>query len=215
MRPGRPPALCPAPTHAVTAPSTTSASTSSTTAAPRMILASSLREARMSFRTRAVIPTLVAVIAAPIKTWAAIDASGMNTADVTVPIARVDAVPITATANDEGPTPRRSRTDRSTPTSNRSRSIPTRDKMSRYGSAPRNWSFPRPIMFPRIMPATSSPRTAGWPIRVATCPPSRAAATMIARPRASQPNSSNGPWAPRDSANPPASRRTATPTTTT
>ena len=51
----------------------------------------------MSLRTRAVIPTLVAVMAAPRNTWVAIGVPGMNTAAVPVPIARLDTVPSTAT----------------------------------------------------------------------------------------------------------------------
>src|SRR5205814_3688972 len=95
-------ALSPAPIHPLTAPSTTSASTSSTTAAPRMILASGLRDAPMSFNTRAVMPTLVAVIAAPTKTCATVGAPGINSVAAPAPIARLAAVPIAATSSDDG-----------------------------------------------------------------------------------------------------------------
>jgi hypothetical protein len=47
----------------------TSPSTSSMTAAPRMILASFVRVASRSRNTRAVMPTLVAVRTAPRKAW--------------------------------------------------------------------------------------------------------------------------------------------------
>jgi hypothetical protein len=210
-----PPGLVPAAAgaaHAVTAPSSTSASTSSTMAAPRMILASRAREAFMSRRTRAVMPTLVAASAAPRNTCAAAGAAGRRSFPARKPRARLEAVPRIATTNDEAPTDERSRTERPNPTSNNRRTMPTCARMSRYESEPRKRNVWRPGTLPSTMPAMSSPRTAGWPKRTATCPPAIAAVITRARPSASLPSSSSA-W-PCEIARPTASKATPIATST-
>jgi hypothetical protein len=82
----------------------TSPRTSSMTAAPRMIRASGVLDLPRSCITRAVIPTLVAVRVAPMKTWTYPLASGSSRAPVPQPRAKGTATPMTATREEESPT---------------------------------------------------------------------------------------------------------------
>ena len=113
----------PSVTTRVTTVRMTRPSTSSATAAPSTVRASTDASARRSPNTRAVMPTLVAVSAAPTKT--ASSPENPSARPATAPVAIGTTTPTTATRIEARPTDRRSRRSISSPTSSRSRITPS------------------------------------------------------------------------------------------
>ena len=136
-----------------------SPSTSSTTAAPSTVRASTVASARKSPNTRAVIPILVAVSAAPINNAVFVDSPIANPAPM--PRAIGKTTPIMATSIDARPTLLSSATSVSSPTwINR--------KITPNSASTNNMSLPdtRPSTDgPMMIPAAISPITAGTWIR--------------------------------------------------
>jgi hypothetical protein len=170
MRIAAPAATSPSSARPFTRASTTRPRMSSATAAPMMIFASDVPILPMSARTRAVMPMLVAVRVAPTK---------IETTDAD-PIAAITAnpsangrtIPATATARDCGPTRSSSPRSDSSPISKSRIRTPSSASMWIAGSSGFRRRSTEP---PRITPATSSPRTAGCPMRSASSPSSFAA----------------------------------------
>ena len=133
----------------------------------------------MSLKTRAVMPTLVAVIDAARNTCATGPAPGAASRAKTNPMPIVATVPMTATRAAVAPTSSRSRTVDSRPTSNSSKSTPSCASMSSDGSeaSPRVSAHGK---LPSRMPATSSPRTGGCFAREAPSPESFATTSTMA-----------------------------------
>ncbi len=147
----------------------TSPSTSSATAAPSTVRASTVASARRSLNTRAVMPTLVAASAAPMNSdWLLLWPSALATA---YPPTIGTTTPITATDIDARPT---------APSSPRSISIPTPSSRRITPSSPSTFSVSSPpTRFrtdgPMIAPATISATTAGTLMRSASSAASLAA----------------------------------------
>ena len=144
-----------------------SPNTSSMTAAPKTIwLSVSWRRPR-SESTRAVIPTLVAVSVAPATSdgrW-----SSPNTWHTPYPNANGTTTPTMATAVEAPPTLSSFARSVSSPISKRRMTTPSSD--SRCGTSFLGFTTPKSDV-PSKTPARSSPRTAGWPIRLAPAPSS-------------------------------------------
>ena len=167
--------------------STTSPRMSSRIAAPRMTCPSRLWRDPRSFRTRAVMPTLVAVSVAPTNRCARVGASGTNHRAVPHPRANGVTTPITATNAADGPTRTSARRSASSPTSNSNTSTPISARTCSVGS-PRTKAMPCSpkkggSRFPAPMPTRSSPSTEGCPNRSAASPPTFAPTMRSARPK--------------------------------
>ena len=152
-------------------------STSSATAAPSTMRASVVASARRSPNTRAVMPTLVAVSAAPRKI--AVSVSQPRPTPAPAPATNGTATPMTATSIEARPTRPSSARSISMPTWTSSSSTPSSASMPRL--TPRSPpSSTRPSTDgPMRMPATISPSTAGIPSRSAPSAASLAAAMTI------------------------------------
>ena len=153
--------------------------TSSATAAPRTIRDSIDASALKSPKTRAVIPTLVAVSAAPNSSAVFVDSP--NNSPTPSPAANGTTTPTTATAIDAPPTFRSSTRSVSMPTESRSNSTPiSASTATETPRAPSSWI--RPITDgPTSTPATISPSTAGTRRRSASSATTFAAVTIISR----------------------------------
>ena len=154
-------------------------STSSATAAPRTTLASVVARARRSPNTRAVMPTLVAVSAAPTKI--AVFVSCPNARPTAVPPANGAATPMKATSSEALPTLPSSARSISMPTWRRSSSTPI--SATTAMDTPRassRWIRPS-ADGPTITPARISPSTAGTFSRSAISASTLAAPMMISR----------------------------------
>jgi hypothetical protein len=129
---------------------TSSPSTSSITAAPRMMRAKPERSAPASFRTRAVMPTLVAAGMAPRNACSIHDSSGR----ASFPTPKPRTIGVT--------TPRRATRAAGPPTASISLGVDSRPtwKSRADVSGP-----PRSAAFPIAMPTSSSPRTAATAAR--------------------------------------------------
>src|SRR6267143_2994591 len=157
--------------------------TSSTTAAPRTTCAAGSCSRPRAERTRAVIPTLVAVRVAPMKTAGRV---GIPQSDASPkPSASGHRTPTAATTVDWRPARRSSSRSDSRPISKRRRTTPTSASDMKTGE---RWTSPR-TPGPIRTPARSSPRTAGCPTRSRPSPPSLAASQMTTRPTRSSPES--------------------------
>ena len=143
--------------------------TSSATAAPSTVRASTRVSAPRSLNTRAVMPTLVAASAAP--TNSAVSLDSPNPSATPKPIATGTTTPIVATVIDDFPTDRRSPRLSSRPTSSSSRITPSSPRTSSVMSWPTSDRTDGPMM----MPARISPTTAGMPTRSASSAASFAA----------------------------------------
>lgn len=144
---------------------TTRPSTSSMSAAPRMICPSRLWVTPRSFKTRAVIPTLVADNVAPTKRCARAGPSGISHAAAPQPRSNGTTTPISATSMEDHPTRSNARRSASRPTSNSRIKTPIWAR-NRSGGADRTKAIPvepknNGRRLPRAMPARSSPRTEG------------------------------------------------------
>ncbi len=159
----------------------TSPSTSSTTAAPRTIRDSSAFSVPRSPNTRAVIPTLVAVSAAPMNTAGFVSCPSASATPK--PVANGTTTPITATAVATPPTRRRSIRSISMPTRNSSNSTPTWASTSIDTPRSPVSSTQPSTEGPMMMPPMISPSTAGVPIRSASSPNSTAAPSTTRRSR--------------------------------
>ena len=168
----------PSVTSRTTTVSTTRPMTSSATAAPRTTRASWVASARRSPKTRAVMPTLVAVRAAPTKS-AVLNSSPMIDMAAS-PRTNGATTPIVATCSEVRPTLPSSLRSISRPTSSRRRMTPISPRVLRT-------SLPSPTAFssdgPMMMPAMISPTTAGMPMRSETSAASLAATSTISRLR--------------------------------
>jgi len=155
----------------------TSPRTSSTIAAPRIVLPSTLLTLPISFSTRALIPTLVAQSVAPMKISSQNENPGKSVRTVKKPKRKGAATPRSATRSALLPTRINSGAVLSTPTSNMSRMTPSSARVSMLGSCSMisKRSVPRSPMLPRTTPAKSSPRTTGRRSFRAPRPPSLAA----------------------------------------
>ena len=134
---------------------------SSAIAAPSTVFASTLARARRSPNTRAVMPTLVAVNAAPTNTASLPDIPSPR--PTTAPPANGNATPAIATRSDARPTLANSPRSVSKPTSRSNRMTPS------SASVASAWLLcTRPSADgPTRIPATISPTTAGTPTRSA------------------------------------------------
>ena len=153
--------------------------TSSATAAPSTTRASVVARARRSPNTRAVMPTLVAVSAAPMNS--AVSVSRPSPIPATVPPAKGTATPMIATSIDARPTRPSSARSISMPTCTSSRSTPSSASTPRLTPrSPVTSTRPR-TDGPTKMPTTISPSTAGSPTRSAPSAASFAAAITTSR----------------------------------
>ena len=107
---------------------------SSSTAALRIVCASRLRAAPASLSTRALMPMLVAVIAAATKRCIVVLEPGMAMAAAAQPATSVPTVPRTATRAEAKPTRTTSPMVNSRPTSKSKISTPMRASISMFGS---------------------------------------------------------------------------------
>ena len=129
--------------------------TSSATAAPSTVRASTVASALRSPKTRAVIPTDVAVSAAPTKSASLV--GHVERQPRPKPMAMGATTPTTATDRAARPTEASSPMSISSPTSKRRRITPISPRMTRVSSAGSQPSADGPM----IRPATISPTTAG------------------------------------------------------
>ena len=143
--------------------------TSSATAAPSTVRASTRVSAPRSLKTRAVIPTLVAASAAPMNSEVSPDSPYASATPM--PIATGSTMPMVATLSDDFPTDRRSPRLSSSPTSSSRRMTPSSARTSSVTSCPTSARTDGPMR----MPARISPTTAGMRIRSAS-----SAATLAA-----------------------------------
>ena len=159
-------------------------STSSITAAPRMIFDSRAESLPRSASTRAVMPTLVAARVAPMKTCASVSSPGSSQAETPQPRKNGAITPSTATSRLDHPTESISATFDSSPTWNSSRITPSWARISIPGDVRRNSRPPNPnsARLPSSMPNSSSPSTAGCPTRSKISPPTLAAARITTSP---------------------------------
>ena len=164
----------PSVTRRTTTVSTTRPITSSATAAPSTTRASWVASARRSPNTRAVMPTLVAVSAAP--TNSAVLKSSPISDMAPRPRTIGATTPTVATCSDVRPTLPSSRRSISRPTSSRSRITPISPSVRRTSSP---WPMALSTDGPTRMPATISPTTAGMPRRSATSAATLAATRTI------------------------------------
>ncbi len=166
----------PSVTRRTTTVSTTRPITSSATAAPSTTRASRVARARRSPKTRAVMPTLVAVSAAPTNR-AVLKSSPMSNM-APRPSTRGATTPIVATWMDVRPTLLSSLRSISSPTSSRRRITPISPRVRSTSPPP-----PPPTRSssdgPMMMPAMISPTTAGMPMRSETSAASLAATSTI------------------------------------
>ena len=134
---------------------------SSATAAPRTVRASMLASARRSPKTRAVMPTLVAVSAAPTKTASL--PSNPSPSPAKMPVTIGTTTPTIATAMDARPTDLSSRRSISMPTSSSRRMTPSSAsvRMTSFGSTKPKTDGPMST------PAKISATTAGMLMRSA------------------------------------------------
>ncbi len=166
-----------------------SPSTSSATAAPSTILASVVASALRSPNTRAVIPTLVAVSAAPRNT--AVSEDHPRASPAPMPATNGTTTPITATDIDARPTRPSSARSISMPTCTSSSSTPISASICRLTPrSPSSWTRPS-TEGPMTIPATISPRTAGIDRRSTTSAAILAAATTIRRSSSSRARSTD------------------------
>ncbi len=137
-----------------------------------------------SLKTRAVIPTLVAQRVAPMNIWASWGASGMKYADTPHPRKNGAITPSTATSNDDPPTSIISFKSASSPTSNNRMITPSSASAAMVPFVFSDSAPPKPSMtkLPNTIPATSSPKTAGWRRRSNNSPPSFASTSITATP---------------------------------
>ena len=170
--------------------------TSSITAAPRIVVPSRERRAFSSIRVCAEMLTLVAVRIVPMKR--PVQRSGCpNHAETAAPAASGKITPPKAAQNATFPTRRISarsvsrpamNISRMTPSSARSRTEPSSVPAAGAWTAAVTWlKGGQPSTFstvgPRMSPARISPKTAGWPTRLAAAAASLAAAMTRARNR--------------------------------
>ena len=161
----------PSVTSRTTTVRTTRPITSSATAAPSTMRASVVARARRSPKTRAVMPTLVAVSAAPTKSDV-VEVEAEQLAWRPMPSTNGATTPTVATCSEARPTLPSSRRSISRPTSSRAGSRRARRaSRSTSSSAPTRPSSDGPMR----MPATISPTTAGTPMRSAISAASLAA----------------------------------------
>ncbi len=160
-----------------------SPSTSSATAAPSTMRASRVDRARRSPKTRAVMPTLVAVRVAPMKR--AVLPSSPSARPARLPKTSGSVTPTTATVSAARPTRRNSATSISMPTCINKRIAPS--SASTKSESDRS-TRPR-ADGPMMTPARISPRTAGTPTRSASSATTFAAHRMSASSRRSFPRS--------------------------
>ena len=125
----------PCKTRASITVSTTSPSTSSMTAAPRMIFDSRAWILPRSLSTRAVIPTLVEQIDAPMNRWVCHGCRGSSQELANHPNASEAETPHIATVRADPPTRRNSLTLHSRPTSNNRMITPIRASVSSVTAA--------------------------------------------------------------------------------
>ncbi len=183
----------PSVTSRTTTVSTTRPMTSSATAAPSTTRASVVAMARRSLNTRAVMPTLVAVSAAPMNS-ATLKSSEMKASIAPRPRTSGVTTPTTATRNEARPT---------RPSSTRSISRPTSSSRRMTPISPSVWSTSSPwSTSPRTegpirMPATISPTTAGMPARSASSAASLAATSTTRMLRSTSATSIARFYAPR------------------
>ena len=151
--------------------------TSSTTAAARMVRPSCVWTLPRSFKTRADIPTLVAQSVAPRNTSTQRDKYGKNIRTMAKPSRNGAITPMMATMRADRPTANNLGTVLSTPTSNINSITPNSAKVAKLGSVLNASKKPNPkrAMFPRTIPANSSPKTTGRRTLRAARPPSLAA----------------------------------------
>jgi hypothetical protein len=152
-------------------------STSSMTAAPRMMRANGVRSMPASFSTRAVMPTLVAASMAPRNAWSIQESPGR----ISVPTPNPRAIGVT--------TPTRATRVARPPTAIISRGVDSKPTWKSRSIAPSSASTvnvslavsaevsgpPNKARLPRTIPTPSSPNTAGCPKRSTTSPASLAA----------------------------------------
>src|SRR6266487_3502186 len=160
--------------------------TSSATAAPSTVRASARDNAFRSPKTRAVMPTLVAVRAAATNssTWWPCPASPVRRSPAQ-PNANGNTTPTVATDNAGRPTFSRSVSSVSSPTWSSSNSTPS------WPSTASTWSPPTSPSAegPTSTPSTSSPSTAGWPSRSDTSAPTLAATSTTSTCNSTVPTS--------------------------
>ena len=171
----------PCSTTRVTTVRITRPSTSSATAAPRTMRASVEDRARRSPNTRAVMPTLVAAIAAPRKSDALVDSPSRPPARNPVPIG--SATPITATTMEALPTRRSSSRSVSMPTVASRMMTPTSARIFVASVEPTRPSTDGPMR----IPAQISPMTAGTRMRSNSSAASFATTRITARSRKTDP----------------------------
>jgi len=162
----------------------TSPSTSSITAAPRMMRALAVFVAFASCSTRAVMPTEVAASIAPRNAWAIQGSSGSITSPTTKPRAMGATTPTIATRVAGTPTAIMSLGVDSRPTSRRSRIAPSSARIAKVSLDSRGAMLgpPTRARLPRTMPKSSSPSTEGWPARSTSAPRSLDPTRTTARP---------------------------------
>ena len=177
--------------------STTRPSTSSITAAPRMMRALGVRIACASCSTRAVMPTDVAASIAPRKACTIHDSPGSSAMPTPKPSAIGITIPASATFVAGMPTASMSRGVDSRPTSNSSRIAPSSARIANVSlpCSETRLGPPKSARLPSRMPKTSSPRTAGWPTRSTSAPRSFAPTSTKASAARIRPCS---PWLAAD-----------------